>query len=154
MGAGSRFDEPLTLISDGRQVVACGPLGFFGNETHAEVAITLRQPGHGIVNANGVFANPAFNGKRTQKVVSSRGKNEDDEWMLTGDVRPDMVSVSILSAQWTSFSFTPTQPWDPNSTAPLVKSFGVIRYHTVAAGVDVHVWHGDSAGNDLQVRWV
>ena len=28
MGAGSKFDQPLTLIKDGHKDVACGPLRF------------------------------------------------------------------------------------------------------------------------------
>lgn len=43
MGAGSKFDQPLTLIQNGHEVVACGPLNFYGCDVSARVTIDLRQ---------------------------------------------------------------------------------------------------------------
>jgi len=152
MGAGSRFDQPLTLVIDGRQVVACGPLGFVGCETHAEVATTLRQFCHGIATAHGTFVNPDYDEQRCEELVGVREDKDEDEWMLTAEVRPEAVGRHISSASWSAFTFVTTPGW--GGTGPLVRARGVIRYFRRDPGVDVHVWNGDASGNDLEVRWV
>ena len=147
MGVGSRFDQPLTLISDGNQVVACGPLRFHGCDTHAEVIISLHQSGHGQAHASGTFVNTHFNTGQCEDEVG----DIEDEWMLTAGVTPEAVGAHIRSAMWSAFAFAPTPKYGGNGA--LVRGHGVIRYHQQSGGVDNKPWDGDVDGNDLEVRW-
>ena len=147
MGVGSRFDQPLTLISDGRQVIACGPLGFFACETHAEVIVSMHQTGHGQAHGNGAFVNPDYDPSKGETPVG----DDEDEWMLTADVTPQAVGSHIRSATWSSFAFAPTAAY--GGGAPPVQAHGVIRYHRDGSRIDTSTWTGDGMGNDLEVRW-
>lgn len=55
MGAGSKFDQPLTLIEDGHKVIACGPLQFQAFDVRAEVTIHLEQDGRGKAVTTKIF---------------------------------------------------------------------------------------------------
>ena len=79
MGAKSRFEQPLTLLGGGNQVVACGPLLFDEDDVLAEVNISLTQPGKGTATAAGVFVkNP----------LPSSGSGDDDEGVDADRPRP------------------------------------------------------------------
>jgi hypothetical protein len=150
MGAGSRFDQPLTLIEDGRKVVACGPLGFEENEVSAEVSIDLTQlPGRGDrmakpvvkASASGVFVNHKHDPDPDEE-------DEEDEWMLTAAVVPKSVGKDIKSAAWTALAFEVAPPGE------LVIAHGVIRYLRIDGTVDVKKWTGDGPDKGrLQTRW-
>jgi hypothetical protein len=126
MGAGSRFDQPLTLIADGHQVVACGPLGFYANDVSARVTIDLEQkakkphrPSSGRATASGDFPNPHHNEKLGNKPV---GDDEVDEWMLTATVQPYPVTSSTPASAWLGAAFVAAPP------GPLVEGHGSIVY--------------------------
>jgi hypothetical protein len=148
MGAGSRFDQPLTLVHDGHQVVACGPLGFYGCEVRAEVTINLRQPGHGKARGHGVFTNAHHDPAKCEDEV---GDDDDDEWMLSPCVNPEAVHEHLTSAMWSSFAFRPTPAY--GGTAPLVIAHGVIVYLNQDGTQDIKPWVGDGAGHDMDARW-
>jgi hypothetical protein len=142
MGAGSRFDQPLTLIQDGHKVVACGPLGFHGCEVRAEVSIDLKQPGNGKASATGIFVNTNVDEERCNQEVG----DDEDEWMLTAIVKPHPVHGGTRSTNWSSTAFAPT---DPAGSGQLVIGHGVITYRNLDGTIDIKRWHQD----DLKTRW-
>jgi len=147
MGVGSRFDQPLTLISDGHQVIACGPLGFEGCDTHADVSISLHQGSHGQAHASGTFVNS----NRNEQLCDQEVGDDEDEWMLTADVSPEAVGGHLRSASWSSFAFAPTPKY--GGSGDPVRAHGVIVYHRKTGGGNTEVWDGDVDHNDLEVRW-
>ena len=96
MGAGSKFDQPLTLIQDGHKVVACGPLRFHGCDVRAEVTIELVQPGHGRAVKTKMFPNRNFDDDRCDDLVG----DEEDEWMMTATVEPEFMHSGLRSVGW------------------------------------------------------
>lgn len=137
MGAKSRFEQPLTLLGGGNQVVACGPLLFDEDDVLAEVNISLTQPGKGTATAAGVFVkNP---------LPSSGSGDDDEEWMLTARVRPQAVYRNTAAA-WAAHIFVPAPP------DSLVIASGVIRYLDMNGNIQVFHWTGDENGDPLQVR--
>ena len=144
MGAGSRFDQPLTLIEDGHKVIACGPLQFQGCDVRAEVTIELVQPGHGRAVTTKVFPNKNFNKHRCDEVVG----DEEDEWMVRATVEPDHMHAGLRSVDWASTAFV-TAP----SPGPLVVGHGVITYVRWNGPGNTLTWIGDEAGKDLEARW-
>ncbi len=76
MGAKSRFEQPLTLLNGGSQVVACGPLLFFWDDVLAEVNISLISRARAARPHTAVFVNHDFDPKR-------RGELVHDEMMTT-----------------------------------------------------------------------
>ena len=144
MGAGSRFDQPLTLINDGHKVVACGPLGFFGCEVNAEVTITLRQPGKGIASGHCHFPNTNVDPDKCEEEVG----DDEDEWMLTCPVRPEATHSRIASVAWSAAAFTLTPAY--GGTGALVIAHGVITYlNQSTGGMDTQIWDA----SDLECRW-
>lgn len=138
MGAKSRFDQPLTLLSGGNQVVACGPLLFDEDDVLAEVNISLTQPGKGTAIAMGVFVkNP----------LPRTGSDDDEgeEWMLTANVRPQAVFKNTAAA-WAAHIFVPSPP-----DVPVIAS-GVIRYLDNHGNIQVFHWTGDKNGDPLEVQ--
>jgi hypothetical protein len=144
MGAGSRFDQPLTLLDDGRKVVACGPLRFFGCDVKATVTLDLKQQQHGRASVSGEFVNTNFDPDRCTEEVGDL----EDEWMLTAPVTPFAVSSSLRSSGWQSVAFV-TAP----APGPLVKAHGVIVYTKLDGSQEIVRWKGDEHQNDLEVRW-
>ena len=130
MGAGSRFDQPLTLLQDGHQVVACGPLRFFGCDVSARVSIDLKQqpekdrehdvfrPGRGRATASGDFPNTNHDHERCDEEVG----DDEDEWMLTATVQPYPVTSQLSAVAWSGAAFVPAPP------GPLVVAHGSIVY--------------------------
>jgi hypothetical protein len=117
MGAGSRFDQPLTLIEDGHKVIACGPLQFQGCDVRAEVTIELVQPGHGRAVTTKVFPNKNFNKHRCDEVVG----DEEDEWMMRATVEPDHMhagcEASIGRAPRSSRHRAPDRWWSATASS-------------------------------------
>jgi|SRR6476620_10679207 len=127
MGAGSRFDQPLTLLQDGHLVVACGPLNFQGCDVSARVSIDLKQranthsyqPSRGRATASGVFPNTNYDSEKCDEQVG----DEEDEWMLTATVQPFPVTSSTSASAWSTAAFV-TAP----IPGPLVEAHGSIVY--------------------------
>ena len=144
MGAGSRFDQPLTLIEDGHKVIACGPLQFQGCDVRAEVTIELVQPGHGRAVTTKVFPNKNHDPERCDDEVGT----EEDEWMVRATVEPHVMHRGLRSVDWASSAFT-TAP----NPGPLVVGHGVITYFRANGPGNTMTWVGDVDGNDLEARW-
>ena len=144
MGAGSKFDQPLTLIQDGHKVVACGPLRFHGCDVRAEVTIELVQPGHGRAVKTKMFPNRNFDDGRCDDVVG----DEEDEWMMTATVEPEFMHSGLRSVGWGSAGFV-TAP----TPGPLVVAHGVITYFRRDGSQQTVPWMGDENQNDLEARW-
>ncbi|HEX2588145.1 MAG TPA: hypothetical protein VHL51_07760 [Gaiellales bacterium] len=159
MGAGSRFDQPLTLIQDGHQVVACGPLRFFGCDVSARVSIDLKQqptrdrkrdvfrPGRGRATADGVFPNTNYSKKRCKEEVGG----DEDEWMLTATVQPYPVTSQLSAVAWSGAAFAPTPPGE------LVVAHGSIVYTRDDGSTHGFTWIGtgdvtDPPNQRLRVR--
>jgi hypothetical protein len=146
MGAGSRFDQPLTLLQDGHQVVACGPLGFYGCDVSARVTIDLKQraevhafhPGRGRANASGVFPNTNYDEERCDEPVG----DEEDEWMLTATVQPYPVTSALSAAAWSGAAFVPAPP------GPLVEAHGSIVYTRSDGSTHGFTWIGTGPPNN------
>jgi len=128
MGAGSRFDQPLTLLENGHQVVACGPLRFYGCDVSARVTIDLKQkakphnyqPSRGRATASGDFPNPNFN---DEELCDEPVGDEEDEWMLTATVQPYPVTSSTPASAWATAAFVPAP-----IPGPLIEGHGSIVY--------------------------
>lgn len=145
MGAKSRFEQPLTLLNGGRQVVACGPLLFFGCDMLATVDISLIQPGKGAASAHGVFVNHHFNPDKCKELVGDPDDDDSNEWMLTANVRPQAM-YAHTAAGWAAHVFVPAPPDN------MVNASGVIRYRDNHGNVEMFQWTGDDLGGPLQVR--
>ncbi|MFI5049006.1 MAG: hypothetical protein ACHQEA_03955 [Gaiellales bacterium] len=127
MGAGSKFDQPLTLLGNGHQVVACGPLRFDGCDVSARVSIDLKQranpgeyqPSRGRATASGDFPNPNYD----EELCDARVGDEEDEWMLTATVVPYPVTSATPASAWATAAFV-TAP----NPGPLIEGRGSIVY--------------------------
>jgi len=125
MGAGSKFFDPLTLIDQGRKVVACGPLRFHACDVSAQVAIDLLQPGGPGGPArralgSQVCTNPNhIPGGSCEEPV---GDDDTNEWMIDAVVQPALMTHEVRSAGWSTVVFEVTPPGE------LVLGIGVIRY--------------------------
>jgi hypothetical protein len=144
MGAGSKFDQPLTLIQDGHKVIACGPLNFQGCDVRAEVTIELVQPNHGRAIKTKVFPNKNFDKHRCEEAVG----DDEDEWMMTATVEPPFMHSGLRSVGWGAAAFV-TAP----TPGPLVVAHGVITYYRWDGSQHSVPWTGDVNGNDLEARW-
>lgn len=147
MGAGSRFDQPLTLISNGHRVVACGPLNFDGCDLAAHVTIDLEQradppnyqPSRGRATVSGDFPNHHYNKKRCDEQVG----DEDDEWMLTATVRPYPVTSSTPASAWATAAFV-TAP----IPGPMIVGHGSIVYTRDDGSTHGFTWTGTGLPNN------
>jgi hypothetical protein len=153
MGAGSRFDQPLTLIQDGHQVVACGPLNFFGCDVSAHVSIDLKQkanqhpsqPGRGRATASGIFPNPNYNEESCDEPVG----DDEDEWMLTATVVPYPVTSNTPASAWAGAAFVPAPV-----PGPLIEGRGSIVYTRSNGSPRGFTWKGTGLPDehDLEAR--
>lgn len=141
MGAGSRFDQPLTLIEDGHKVVACGPLNFYGCDVSARVTIDLKQkankhnyqPSRGRATASDDFPNPNHDLELCDEPVG----DDEDEWMLTATVRPYPVTSSTPASAWATAAFV-TAP----IPGPLIEAHGSIVYTRNDGTIHGFTWIG------------
>lgn len=134
MGAGSKFDQPLTLIEDGHKVIACGPLRFWACDARAEVTIQLRQGAHRAVTTK-MFPNTNFDEDGGEVAV---GDEEDDEWMMRATVEPYPMHKGLRSVDWGSAAFAPGE----------VHGHGIIKYYRGNGGGNTKSWV-----RDLDARW-
>jgi hypothetical protein len=150
MGAGSRFDQPLTLLQDGHQVVACGPLRFDGCDVSARVSIDLKQradthdafhPGRGRATATGVFPNTNYNEELCDEEVG----DDEDEWMLTATVQPYPVTSALSATAWSSAAFVPAPV-----PGPRIEGHGSIVYTRSDGSTHGFTWIG--TGKDTTPR--
>ena len=149
MGAGSRFDQPLTLIQNGHRVVACGPLGFYGCDVSARVSIDLKQkadrhnyqPSRGRATASGDFPNPNHNDD--EEFCGEPVGDEDDEWMLTATVLPYPVTSATPASAWATAAFV-TAP----IPGPLIEGHGSIVYTRSDGTTHGFTWIGTGEPNN------
>jgi hypothetical protein len=144
MGAGSKFDQPLTLIEDGHKVIACGPLQFQAFDVRAEVTIHLEQDGRGKAVTTKIFPNTNFDKTRGRARVGT----EDDEWMMRATVEPHRMHKKLRSVDWANAAFV-TAP----NPGPRVVGHGVITYYRWNGDSNTKTWVGDADGNGLNARW-
>jgi hypothetical protein len=126
MGAGSKFEIPLTLLRDGDAVMACGPLGFDPADTHAEVSIHLVQPGHAQGRKTDTIGNVRHGG--------NSGGFEDDEaaeWMFTIEAAHLVMTSALRAGGMPPARFVSGVP---------VKGFGLITYHQAGAAQPPKHW--------------
>ena len=114
MGAGSKFDQPLTLIEDGHKVIACGPLRFWACDARAEVTIQLRQGAHRAVTTK-MFPNTNFDEDGGEVAV---GDEEDDEWMMRATVEPYPMHKGLRSVDWANAAFVTAPNPGPTRCRP------------------------------------
>ncbi len=147
MGAGSRFDQPLTLIQRGHRVVACGPLNFSRHDVAAHVTIDLEQranpaefqPSRGRATVSGDFPNHHHDEDRDDEEVGDEG----DEWMLTATVRPYPVTSSTPASAWATAAFV-TAP----IPGPMIVGHGSIVYTRHDGKTHGFTWTGTGPPNE------
>jgi hypothetical protein len=147
MGAGSRFDQPLTLIQNGHKVVACGPLNFSTHDVSAHVTIDLEQranpeeyqPSRGRATASGDFPNHHHDKDGDNKEVDDDGL----EWMLTATVHPYPVTSSMSASAWGNAAFVAA----PNP-GPLIVGHGSIVYTDHNGDTHGFTWTGTGPPGD------
>jgi len=168
MGAGSKFDQPLTLLDNGHRVVACGPLRFDGCDVSARVSIDLKQTaelneyqhqpsrGRARATASGDFPNPNYDEELCEPREGGEGDgqvgdDEEDEWMLTATVVPYPVTAATPASAWAVAAFVPAPV-----PGPLIVGRGSIVYTRYDGTTEGFNWKGtgpDDGNRDLEARY-